>query len=247
MGGGTLNSIELRGRKSSVHNNQMTNVSNYDQLQLNDYYSQLAPELAQQPTRIHAVPERQYELQNLIALALKFSIEQNLLELACGIGFWTEKLAKSARAILAIDICESTLRLAEQRVISNCVRFARADALNLSIENTGITAVFSGFFLSHLRRNALKGFFSQIDSQLDNGVRVLFFENTFPRSCMRRYRCIDVESNTFEFRCLGNGDEHLILKNDFTDSELMAALSPRASKVRVERGIYYWSLSYEID
>jgi hypothetical protein len=216
------------------------------QSSLNTYYSQLSEELVVQPERIHAVPQRQQEFQQLVGTAIAFASDLYLVEIACGIGFWTERLKAHARFIHATDICEVALQRARQRVQSDRVRFAPADALAIDLPNDGVTGVFGGFWLSHVKRSSLAGFFAHLHSQLPAGARVLFLENEYPQRHNRPFASIDHDGDTFELRRLRNGSKHLVLKNYFSDNELITALGARVSRVCIERSKYYWSLYYQV-
>ncbi len=216
------------------------------QAQLNAYYGKLSCELADQPSRIHAVPQRQQEFQRLVEAVVDFSSDINLFEIACGIGYWTGKFKNTAQFVHATDICETALQLARRRVVSDRVLFSQADAMNLVVQDDGIAGVFGGFWLSHIPHSELRDFFSGLNSQLSRGARVLFVDNEYPLISDRLFSSVEMDGDTYELRSLKDGTQHFVLKNCFTDNELKSALSQKAMKVSIDRSDYYWSLSYEI-
>lgn len=232
----------------NIHNDIFQDATDQKiiQMRLDAYYSGLSRELASQPERVHSVPQRQKEFQSIVDSVVSFAKDLWLFELACGIGFWTEKLQKTARFVFATDICEIALQIARERVVSERVNFTKMDSLNIHMPNRLISGVFGGFWLSHVCRESLSDFFSQLDLQLNTGTQVLFLENEYPDRGRRPFPSIDSKGNTFELRHHMDGSRHFVLKNYFSDEELMVALSHRASKVQIKRLIYYWTLTYEI-
>ncbi len=216
------------------------------QVRLGNYYRELSKELAARPERIHSVPERQREFAQLVRKSCLFARRSSVLELACGIGFWTEKMAPHASSIFATDICEEALAIARQRISSPIVRFARADAMSLELHELNCNRVFGGFWLSHIKRLSLANFFDRFHRHLSPGTDALFVENEYPDRQSRPFESVTHEGDTYELRRLKDGSEHLVLKNYFTDGELLESLGPRAEGVQIERTAYYWSVRYRL-
>lgn len=92
------------------------------------YYKQRANEYE----TVYHKPERQHDLIQASKILQEIFVDKNVLEIACGIGYWTEVIAKTAHSILANDINETVLYIAKtkyyslQRVISNSRYFQLA-------------------------------------------------------------------------------------------------------------------------
>ena len=72
---------------------------------------------------------------------------RTVLEIACGQGFWTQRVVGSARLILASDYSESMLSMARAKAIDpSRVTFVRADAYDLS----SVGGTFTGAFARRL-------------------------------------------------------------------------------------------------
>jgi cyclopropane fatty-acyl-phospholipid synthase-like methyltransferase len=216
------------------------------QARLNNYYRGLSKEIASQPERIHSVPKRQQEFGRLLEKVCLFARGSNVLELACGVGFWTEKMAAHASSIFATDICEEALAIGRQRVTLPHVQFATADAMALKLPELRFSEVFGGFWLSHVKRLLLADFFVRLHSHLRPGTDVLFVENEYPDRQSRPFESVTREGDTYELRRLKDGSEHLVLKNYFSDGELVERLGLRATSIQIERTTYYWSLRYRL-
>ena len=78
---------------------------------LADYYARRASEYE----RIYAKPERQADLAVLRTRIGKLSAGKNILELACGTGYWTEIMAVGAARVTAIDVNEEVLQVARTK------------------------------------------------------------------------------------------------------------------------------------
>ena len=84
-----------------------------------DYYNKRLEEYE----AIYAKPERQTDLQKLVA-RLQADIKNcTVLELACGTGWWTEKLAAHASSWTATDADPAALECCRRRQIDHTYRF----------------------------------------------------------------------------------------------------------------------------
>ena len=92
---------------------------------LAEYYARRAAEYE----KIFAKPERQPDLACLRALLPGLFAGRDVLEVACGTGYWTQIISGSARSILATDINEEVLEIARHKTYPNHnVAFQIADA-----------------------------------------------------------------------------------------------------------------------
>ena len=80
----------------------------YKKKDLPEYYAQRAAEYE----AIYRKPERQADLLTAAAFLQEIFNNRSVLEIACGTGYWTEAIARSAKNILATDINESVLDIA---------------------------------------------------------------------------------------------------------------------------------------
>jgi len=75
------------------------------------YYRERAAEYE----KIYTKPERQPDLQEAAQILQRIFQGKAVFEIACGTGYWTERLAKTATSILATDINTSVLELQNQK------------------------------------------------------------------------------------------------------------------------------------
>ena len=78
-----------------------------------DYYNKRLSEYE----AIYAKPERQADLQQLVAQLQADVAHCSVLELACGTGWWTDRLAPHASAWVATDADEGALEVVRHKNI----------------------------------------------------------------------------------------------------------------------------------
>ncbi len=105
-----------------------------------------------------------------------FAPRGRVLELAAGTGQWTGILAEYADDLLVTDASPEMLELNRARVGERPnVRYHVADALSLRAARTH-DVVFFGFFLSHVPKHSLDGFWGSLGGLLAPGGRVFFVD-----------------------------------------------------------------------
>jgi SAM-dependent methyltransferase len=208
-----------------------------------EYYGRRAREYE----RVYHKPERQQDLIRLRNEIPRLFTGADLLEIACGTGYWTEILAPAARSILATDHSSEVLEIARTKSYPGSrVRFAVADAFRLGTVGQGFTAGFAGFWWSHVPREELAAFLRGFHASLAPGARVLFVDNRYVEGSNTPISRRDETGNTYQLRSLEDGSTHEVLKNFPTVRELRASVANSADEVEVTELPYYWCLSYRL-
>jgi demethylmenaquinone methyltransferase/2-methoxy-6-polyprenyl-1,4-benzoquinol methylase len=96
-----------------------------------DYYARRAPEYEQ----IYHRPERQQDLRKLEQLVTQAFCGLDVLEIACGTGYWTQFIAKQARSVLATDCNREVIDIAREKNYARCAVSFVDYALVLLIDN----------------------------------------------------------------------------------------------------------------
>ena len=210
---------------------------------LEDYYSKRAKEYEQ----IYDKPERQRELEWLRARIPKLYAGRTVLEVACGTGYWTQYIAKSAKLVQACDINEAVLEIAREKPIApGRARFFKADAVSLDGVPAGCDAAFAGFWWSHVKKSGIAQFVRNLSAKLAPGSVVGILDNQFAQWSSTPLTRTDAEGNTYQMRKLANGEEFEVLKNFPTGDELRAAVLPVAREAHLETLQYYWLLVFTL-
>lgn len=154
----------------------------------------------------------------------------DVLEIACGSGYWTRVVGEVANSVLAVDINESMIAQARRR----CrhlpqARFQTCDAFSLQGISGRFTAAFAVWWWSHIPRSEITSFLIALHSKLVPGALVLFTDQL-------RYDCpsrrVDADGNVIESRSLPDGRTFDVVKNFPTSAEVAEALGTTASNVQ---------------
>ncbi|TWI65077.1 methyltransferase family protein [Pseudoduganella lurida] len=209
-----------------------------NQIPLAQYYALTADAIES----VYDKPERQEDLAWLRDKVADLLEGHTVLELACGTGYWTRVIAPVADAVHATDIGEEVLALARERQPEedDNVTFAVADAWHLPESVGEYTAVFAGFWWSHVKREEQDRFLAQLRAKVGKDVLLVLLDNTYVDGSSTVIARTDLEGNTYQFRLLPSGERVEVLKNFATDSYLRKRLSNAARDIRIERLPYYW-------
>ena len=194
--------------------------------------------------RVYDIPERRAEIEWLKEKLPRLLSGHDVLEIACGTGYWTQPISLQANSILATDVNDEVLEIARAKAYGRGnVRFLRADAADLSRLEGSFTAAFAGFFWSHVRKSALRPFLLGLHAKIGPGRLVVFLDNTLAGTRHPITR-IDAEGNTYQTRKLEDGSEWEVLKNIPGEADLRATLQGIAGDIEVATLQYYWLLTY---
>ena len=207
---------------------------------MQDYYAARAPEY----DKIYLKPERQSDLREIEQwLALAF-VQKNVLEVACGTGYWTQLIAQSASHMLAIDAAAETIEVAKARVPGDKVIFQIGDAYALPATGSTYDAGFAGFWFSHVPRSRTREFLAGFNASLRTGSRVILLDNLFVIGSSTPVSDTDSEGNTYQTRLLADGSSHKVLKNFPSEADLREVLEGIGTQVTYRAWQYFWAVEY---
>lgn len=210
-----------------------------DRAELAAYYAQSAGVYEE----IYDKPERQADLAVLRERVIEALRGQRVLELACGTGYWTAQYAPSAESVLATDINQEMLEVAQgKRLPADKVQFALADAFDLQLDRA-FSACFAGFLWSHVKRQEQARFLEQLREKLGKDVLLVMLDNVYVEGSNTPIARTDLDGNTYQIRTLAKGVRWEVLKNFPTDSALKKKLSPYVKELRILRLEHYWMLT----
>ena len=204
------------------------------------YYKDRAKEYEQ----IYAKPERQEDLKSATTILQEIFADKQVLEIACGTGYWTEKIAESATSIFATDINETVIDIAKKKDWSSKqVSFGLADIYSFP-DNKKYENLFGGFIWSHILLQDLDKFLSTVNNLVCPGGTVVFMDNNFVEGSNLPITKKDEQGNTFQTRKLEDGTTHLVLKNFPTETFLRHKLSNFSGDLKLFNLAHYWIICY---
>src|SRR5258708_29775707 len=210
---------------------------------MEQYYSKRAAEYEQ----IYQKPERQHELEWLRGRIPAIFRDRPVLEVACGTGYWTQYIARTAAKVHACDINDAVLEIAREKPIAkDRVEFFKADAVTLEGVPAGCDAAFAGFWWSHVKKSDIERFVANLAARVEPGARVVILDNLFVGSSSTPISRRDAGGNTYQKRKILSGEEYEVLKNFPAAEELRAALAPVAREAHLESLTYYWLLVFTL-
>jgi ubiquinone/menaquinone biosynthesis C-methylase UbiE len=205
--------------------------------ELVDYYRRRASEYE----AIYAWPERQADLAILRKKIPDKLRGARVLEIACGTGYWTERVAAVAAEVVATDLADEPLAIARSKTYVKNPSFHHADAYALPESLGRFDAALAVFWWSHIPRQRIGEFVASLHRRLEPGARVVLMDNLFVEGASTPISEIDRNGNTYQLRRLGDGSQVRVLKNFPTEAELRSYLPSTLSFEPLE---YYWLAEY---
>ena len=200
-----------------------------------EYYHQRAKEYEQ----VYAKPERQSELKGLHIMIQEEVANADVLEIACGTGYWTETLAKTSKSVHACDYNESVLEIARVKTYDPArVTFQQLDFWTLQKPAKRYDIVFGGFIWSHISLEKLPAFLTLLRQQIKPGGSLIFLDNNYIEGSSTPISKTDKLDNTYQIRTLANGKQYEIIKNFPEHLELASVL------LQMDLDLEWWSMEY---
>ena len=164
------------------------------------------------------------EAEEVRAALDSFAPAGRVLELACGTGLWTERLAGYATQLTAIDASAEVLALAESKVRAENVDYVQADLFAWEpLERYDVC--FFAFWLSHVPRELQASFWAKVRRSLAPGGRVYLIDSARSPHASARDHTLQAPEQEMMLRRLADGREYQIVKHWFDTEKLARALS----------------------
>lgn len=205
-----------------------------------DYYDRRASDYE----AIYRKPERQSDLLRLEAALVEFGRGHDVLELACGTGYWTARLARTARTVTGIDLAPAVLEEAARKDLPPArIRFRTGDAFRLEEISGSFDAVAAAFLWSHIPRRQIAVFLDGLTRRFPDGVPLFLIDNRYVEGSSTPITRRDERGDTWQRRRLEDGTTVDIVKNFPTPDELTALTRLQVSDVDVVLLEHYWILT----
>lgn len=163
------------------------------------------------------------EVAELAAALDAFAPRGDLLELACGTGWWTEHLARHAAGITAVDASPGVIELNRARVGSPRVRYLQADIFAWEPDRQ-YDVVFFSFWLSHVPPERFAPFWELVRRCLRPGGRVFFIDSLSGSTGPVRDPWQAGPDGYTQRRRLNDGREYTVVKVYYRPADLAGRL-----------------------
>ncbi len=194
--------------------------------------------------RIYDRPERKDDLQAMHGHLADVLRGHTVLELACGTGFWTRTIAEVADKVVATDINPEMIAMAQLRALpADKVTLRVADAYELPSDIGDFTAVFIGFWWSHVKREEQEKFLAQLKAKVGKDILVVLLDDVYVEGSSETVARTDLEGNTYQIRMAPDGERYEIPKTYPSDSALRKKLASSVREIKIVRLEYYWLLT----
>lgn len=164
------------------------------------------------------------EVAEVAAALDDFRPTGDVLELACGTGLWTQRLARHAASITAVDASTEMLALNRGRLGGAAVRYVQADLFSWQPDRR-YDVVFFSFWLSHVPPERFAGFWGLVTASLAPGGRFFFVDSLYEPTSIARDHALEGPEATSVRRRLNDGSEYRIVKVFYVPAELQERLS----------------------
>lgn len=148
----------------------------------------------------------------------EFHPSGEVLELACGTGFWTAELVRYADRMTAVDASPEVLKINREKVARRKVRYVQADLFDWQPDGR-YDVVFFSFWLSHVPPERFEPFWNLVRRALAPGGRVFFVDSLRPETSRNTGH-----GDTTTFRKLNDGREFQIYKVFYQPDALLARM-----------------------
>ena len=190
-------------------------------------------------------PVRQEEQRRLASSMRRHLADRRVIELACGTGYWTERLAADAARIHATDAVPEVLDIARRKPYPpGRVTFAAADVWRPHHREGAFDGGLANFWFSHVERSRIGPFLEAFHSRLSPGAAVFMADNTLVDGVGGELVRRPGLEDTFKLRTLSDGSVHEVLKNYYTERELRGIFSACSSELSVTVGSCFWWVEY---
>ncbi|MBC7995290.1 MAG: class I SAM-dependent methyltransferase [Rhizobacter sp.] len=199
---------------------------------------------AREYERIYAKPERQADIAAVKAWLPPLFDSRQVLEVACGTGYWTPFAAASCASWTATDVNDEVLTLARAKPLPHeRVQFMLADAYALGVPRQ-FDAAFAGFWWSHVPLERSSEWLDGLHACLLPGARVVLIDNRYVEGSSQPVTRRDDLGNSYQTRRLDDGSTFEVLKNFPAEDDMRRLLGTRAKEFSWTQWPYFWACTY---
>jgi ubiquinone/menaquinone biosynthesis C-methylase UbiE len=212
--------------------------------ELVDYYRKRARE--HEDIYYWTDPHRQEE-QGVMAKAIQTSLKgREVIDLACGTGWWDRILSETAKDITGLDISNDVLEIARRKEYGCPVMFQTGDAYQPPFKPATFDGALATFWLSHIPKARLHQWIDTLHTVLRPGLRVFIADNTNMHGISGPVVTKAGDENTYKLRTLKDESQHAVLKNYYSTGELIEVFGRHVEDFE-EKNVFHGHCFYWVD
>jgi ubiquinone/menaquinone biosynthesis C-methylase UbiE len=159
---------------------------------------------------------------------------RQVLEIACGPGFWTQFAAETAVSVTATDYNPSTLDEARKKGLPlDRVSLLQADAYRLDLSPGVFDAILAVDWLAHVPLSRMEGFLAGAVRRVRSGSPIVFVDQLAGAHSVTGV--FDDEGNPIQERRLSDGSTFRVIKHFLSDAQIEALFSGFAGDLSIQR------------
>ena len=178
------------------------------------------------------------EVKQLQEALTVFEPRGDVLELACGTGWWTGHLLPYAHTLTAVDASEEVLELNRQRIRSDKVDYVQADLFTWLSEvqpERRFDTIFFSFWLSHVPPERFETFWNSLRGWLNPNGRVFLIDSSYEASSTAKDQQLRGREDSAVTRRLNDGRTFEIVKVFYQPEGLEGRLERMGWSAEVEQ------------
>lgn len=181
------------------------------------------------------------EVAEVEAALERAALTGDVLELACGTGWWTERLVRTASNLTCIDASPETIAVNGLRLRNSGLILPRYEVADLFAWTPSKTfdAVFFSFWLSHVPVAQLESFWTSVATAIKPGGRVFLIDSLPDETSTARDHTMP-DANGIQERRLNDGRTFRIVKLFHRPAELTEQLANLGWRAMIEATSSYF-------
>ncbi|ARV61116.1 SAM-dependent methyltransferase [Nostocales cyanobacterium HT-58-2] len=149
---------------------------------------------------------------------------EDILELACGTGIWTQELLNIGKKITAFDASQEVLEINRAKLGATHVEYKLVDLFSWE-PDAEYDFVFFSFWLSHVPPTLVDSFLTKVYKSVCVGGQVFIIDSRFDLTSTAKNHILENDGNIYISRKLNDGQEFTIVKIFYQPEELQDKLA----------------------
>ncbi|WP_414587810.1 class I SAM-dependent methyltransferase [Scytonema sp. PCC 10023] len=144
---------------------------------------------------------------------------ENILELACGTGIWTQELLNIGKQITALDASQEVIEINRRKLGSPNVEYRQVDLFSWE-PDAEYDLVFFSFWLSHVPPTLVDSFLAKVYTSVRVAGQVFILDSRFEATSTAKNHILENNGDIYITRKLNNEQEFKIVKIFYQPEEL---------------------------